>query len=390
MADPEKGRKHLSSEILRIIDSNRLPYQEMEPGQILSIFAEDAKTKEFSSFSLVILSTKDLEGKETPVFQYVDGNFNFYDAHEPNKTIQIKQGLIIEGGVSAIFIPQSDMKLVYFGGIEVGSRDHSFEHIDGSSQSAIAHKIREIEIHSAPSGFQVPDLTSYFEKVASLELKNKKIKEDKDIKLMGFLEENFESYPDYEEIKNLIETYSTEGKMAMLSFLKYAVEDGVFQKAWEILKKYHESYWSYDHPDIRGNLDLKINNTAVFQQMLNEADIRWPRQGRETDTGEEIDTSHIPLPENKEFKVKLQKKLKEYESRLTKSDASEKLKLDAQHKIAVLGEVLNFGSIDTSKLEKQLKKNEWFDQEMFENAIFVIADYIQTGGKNISGGTGLK
>lgn len=394
MGNPElenqKGRKNLSPEILRILDNERLSYQEMQPGQIITVYAEDALTKKESPFSLTVLSTLSSKEKaeENIIFQYVEGDFNFYKGDNLQKNLKIKPGSLLGGGVSANFLPKPNLTMVYTGGIEVGARDHSFENINGENQFAIAHRITKIEVHRVNPGFQAPDLKEYFRKIELIQSEKEKSSQDINKGVEKFIEKYFKENPQYNDIKKLLADFCPEGKIVMASFLKYAQEDGVFDKAWSVLEKYNTEHWQYDHPDIRGNLDLKESNRLVYEKMLKEAEIKWPRQDKIND-GEKIDTSHILLPENEELRLKLERKLKEYEARLQEPDASERKKIDSQNKIAVLKEVLKFKDVKTSELEKKLKKEPWFDQERFETAIFVIADYIQTGGKNVSGGTGL-
>jgi len=395
MINPEKenqaGRKNLSPEILRILDNSRLSYQEMQPGQIITVYAEDALTKKESSFSLTVLSNLNLEEEveKNVIFQYAEGDFNFYKGDNLQKTLKIKPGSLLGGGVSANFIPKPNLTMVYTGGIEVGARDHSFENINGEDQFAITHRITKIEVHEAEPNFKAPDLKEYFRKIELIQSEKEKSSQDINKGVEKFIEKYFKENLQYGDIKKLLADFCPEGKIVMASFLKYAQEDGVFDKAWSVLEKYNKEHWQYDHPDIRGNLDLKESNRMVYEKMLKEAEIKWPRQDKKTDTSEEVDTSRILLPENKELQLKLQRKLKEYEARLQEPDASERKKIDSQNKIAVLKEVLKFKDVKTSELEKKFKKEAWFDQERFEAAIFVIADYIKTGGKNVSGGTGL-
>lgn len=396
MARPERenqeGRKNLSPEILRVLDSSRLSYQEMQPGQIITIYAEDALTKKESSFSLTVLSALSPKEKaeENIIFQFAEGDFNFYRGDNLQKTLKIKPGSLLKGGISANFIPKPNLTMVYTGGIEVGARDHSFENINGKDQFAITHRITKIEIHKAEPNFKAPDLKEYFRKIELIQSEKEKSSQDINKGVEKFIEKYFKENPRYGDIKKLLADFCPEGKIVMASFLKYAQEDGVFDKAWSVLEKYNEEHWQYDHPDIRGNLDLKESNRIVYEKMLKETEIKWPRQDKKNDTSEEVDTSHILLPENEELQLKLQRKLEEYKARLQEPDVSERKKIDSQNKIAVLKEVLNFKDVKTSELEKKLKKEVWFDQERFETAVFVIADYIQTGGKNVIGGTGLK
>jgi len=387
----QEGRKNLSPEILRILDSNRLSYQEMQPGQIITVYAEDALTKKESSFSLIVLSTLSPgeDPEENIVFQYAEGDFNFYKGDNLQKTLKIKPGSLLGGGVSANFIPKPNLTMIYTGGIEVGARGHSFENINGEDQFAIAHKITKIEVQKANPNFRTPDLTEYLRKIEFVRSEKEKSSQDINKGVEKFIEKYFKGNPHYSEIEELLAGFCPEGKKFIASFLKYAQEDGVFDKAWAVLKKYNEEHWQYDHPDIRGNLDLKESNRMVYEQMLGEAGIKWPRPGREMRTQEEDEVSKIILPENKELREKLERKLKEYETRVKNAD-KERARIGAQNKIAVLKELLSNGIVEAAVLKKRVIQEEWFDEDKFENAMWVINDYCETGGENVVGGTGLK
>jgi len=394
MGTPEKenqeGRKNLSPEILRILDNSRLGYQEMQAGQIITIYAEDALTKKESSFSLIVLSTLSPkeDSEENIIFQYAEGDFNFYRGDNLQKTLKIKPGSLLGGGVSANFIPKPNLTMVYTGGIEVGARDHSFENINGEDDFAIAHRITKIEVQKAEPNFKTPDLREYLRKIELIKSEKEKSSQDINKGVEKFIEKYFKENPYYNDIEKLLDGFCPEGKIVIASFLKYAQEDDVFDKAWSVLEKYNIEHWQYDHPDIRGNLDLKESNRMVYEKMLKEAGIKWPRSGREMKAQEEDEISKIVLPKNKELREKLERKLKEYEVRLKNADR-ERTRIGAQNKIAVLKELLDNGIVEASVLKKRIIQEEWFDEDRFENAMWVINDYCETGGENVVGGTGL-
>lgn len=112
-------------------------------------------------------------------------------------------------------------------------------------------------------------------------------------------------------------------------------------------------------------------------------------------------------PEKKELKIEfpndikivrsLQNKLAEYRERLQRKITENPNKppeafADTTYKIKILEELLLNGEVNGEKLFKKITtdSNEAFDFEAFGNAYGVIEDYAKTGGKNTTGGTGLK
>lgn len=283
MAYQESGRQHLSPDILRVVDNRGIGYQEMEPGQALTIYARDAKTKELASFTVTVASVRTLDERKqtrTATLQYRGGEFNFYDGTNPNKTVQLEPGALMENGISATLIPQANYTLAYFGGIGLG-RDHSFEFIDGEDRSVIVHGVDRIDVVTALVDYQAPDLVNHLQRVE--ETRERQMEDEKrrvqevDRLIMADLEEWFQNHPAYDEIKELIAGYSPNGKLVMLSYLIYGKEDDVLDRAWEVLKQSHKDHFSYEHPRIRGDLDIKASSRRVFEGMLRDAGIKWPR-----------------------------------------------------------------------------------------------------------------
>ena len=94
----------------------------------------------------------------------------------------------------------------------------------------------------------------------------------------------------------------------------------------------------------------------------------------------------IRLTENREA---IEKKLDEYKSRYDTSKAPEQ-QYDTIYKIAVAQKLVDEGQVDTYALSNELAaKFGPLDIRLFNTACAVMADYIQTGGQNNRGGTGL-
>lgn len=113
----------------------------------------------------------------------------------------------------------------------------------------------------------------------------------------------------------------------------------------------------------------------------------------------ENDAPIIKLAQNIEAVLRLQKKLKDYRARHQKEIAT----IDAykapeqvfvmlagtRYKIAVVEKLLLEGEVNTHELSRELlKKDGNVDAESFNVACAVIDDYMKTGGKNVTGGTG--
>lgn len=94
----------------------------------------------------------------------------------------------------------------------------------------------------------------------------------------------------------------------------------------------------------------------------------------------------IRLTEDREV---IKRKLDEYRGRLSPYTPPEK-QLDTVYKIEVAEKLVNEGEVDVGLLSKELNERyAYLDVDLFRNACGVIEDYVKTGGKNNTGGTGL-
>jgi hypothetical protein len=105
---------------------------------------------------------------------------------------------------------------------------------------------------------------------------------------------------------------------------------------------------------------------------------------------------NIRLPDDPLIKIRLKKKLTEYEKRL------EKLKQECKHnnpelafnsspgyKAQIVRRLITVGEVKTPEMAKEIKEEfGTLDFDMFNNAAKVIYDYCRTGGKNVRSGTG--
>ena len=384
-----EARRHLSPEILRTVDRSGIRYSEMEPGQPITIFAQDAITNEQGSFLLRVISVRDDENHRNKdvTFEYIEGDFNFHvhSNKDQDRTTQLNPGALLETGVTATFVPATDYRMVYMGGIGVG-RDHSFEYIDGEDLTVVAHNITALEQGETTPDFKTPDISEHLEKVRAAEKRaseNERVREERVRRVvMEDLEQYFGEDPRIQDIKDLIAGYSPNGQLVMSSFLIYGQEDGVLDQAWASLQEADRNHFSYEHPDIRGDLDFKASSRGVYINMLKDTGITWPRPEPESKD------LAIVLPD--ERKAQLTVKLEEYRERLD-SDREPIYRMDSIHKIYVLERLLADGNVSPSELEQHVVVDlgQDFDRESFERALWVMKEYCKDGGKNLPGGTGL-
>ncbi len=380
--DPREAaaRSHLSTDILRTVDRSGIRYDDMVPGQSIAVHAQDAVTQQLGSFLLRVVSIRqpNSSSQKDVTFEYVEGDFAFYvqRASGVSTTTRIKPGALMESGVTARFVPQTDYRMVYVGGIGVG-RDHSFEYVEGEDSFVVAHDITMLEVGDPAVDFKAPDISDHLGKV---EKAQKRRREDEAVRedmvrrvVMEDVEQYFGELPCAQAIKDLISGYSPNGQLVMSSFLIYGEEDGVFDKAWEVLQKADSKHFSYEHPAIRGDLDIKASSRRVYEQMVEEAGIQWPRPGEKI--------TEIVVPEDSDRTARLTRKAGEYKQRGKDSDSL--------HKLSVLEEVLATGTVSVEELRGRLKEKSWFNEDDFDRAVKVISDYCKTGGENLGGGTGL-
>lgn len=98
----------------------------------------------------------------------------------------------------------------------------------------------------------------------------------------------------------------------------------------------------------------------------------------------------LVLPEDKVRVEQLRKKLEEYKQRADPYRAPE-LQMGTVCKIAVLERLLQDTTVDTWQLSLEMEETygSGFDPWKFGTACGVIADYCNTGGQDVIGGTGL-
>lgn len=132
---------------------------------------------------------------------------------------------------------------------------------------------------------------------------------------------------------------------------------------------------------------------------VTDEQIEKSRKEIEKDKSENQENKESPkinFPEDINIVKALQKKLSEYKERLSAEIKKDPYKapeffIDTNYKIAILEKLLINGEVNTYELSKELnKKFGGLDIETFKNACSIIKDYAETGGENISGGTGLK
>ena len=107
--------------------------------------------------------------------------------------------------------------------------------------------------------------------------------------------------------------------------------------------------------------------------------------------------SDIELPEDEKIIKALKNKKEEYSKRIEEQirkdpHFSPDVMPDFYYRIAMLKELLTNKKINAEELSKKLKKEYGglLNNRAFCSSYSVIKDYVETGGKNLEGGTGLK
>ena len=373
-------RSHLSPGILRTVDRQGLRYDEMQPGQSIAVHAQDAITHKPSSFLLRVVSVRGggVSGETDVTLQYEEGDFGFYEqtSSGTKKPTKLKPGSMMESGVCAALVPQTDYRMVYLGGIGVG-RDQSFEFVEGGDMAVGAHNVTMLEVGDPAPDYSPPDISDHLSRVQIAQARRNQdqaAQEDMARRIaMEDLVRDFGDYPDIDAMKTLITGYSPNGQIYMTSFLTYGKEDGVADAAWVVLQRWHDEFFSFEHPAIRGDINFKDTSRRAFEQMIQEAGIQWPRP--------EEKITEIVVPEDSDRTARLTRKAGEYKQRGEDSDSL--------HKLSVLEEALATGTVSVEELRGRLKEKSWFSEDDFDRAVKVISDYCRTGGENIGGGTGL-
>src|SRR3989344_3330492 len=98
--------------------------------------------------------------------------------------------------------------------------------------------------------------------------------------------------------------------------------------------------------------------------------------------------SKIVLPENENIKRALEDKLSEYRIRLKKFDPiSPEVRNESTssgYKADISERLLEKGEVDVHKFGLYLKRRDnSFNADNYSTAVFVINDYLKTGGKNV-------
>ena len=373
-----------------------ISYEQMKPGQLLTVHAMDAFTKGPSFFLVEVLSVRDeRKNQMAATLRYRGGNFNFYNGENTSKAIKLADGDLFENGISGTLIPLTDLRMSYYGGIGVG-RDHLFDFVNGRNKSVIAHKISVIDVSNPTAGWLSPDLSEHFKKIEETKGRQDRNRQEAtkntENSIDQFINEKFKSHPKVGEIQKMLSEFSPNGKVAIASFLGYALEDGVFEKAWQILDKANYDHFTYQPPMVRGDMDILGQNRVKIMEMIREAGITWPRLDKEP----EVDLDGpmpgeigvIILGQDPILREKLVRKVAEYKSRFNWPNPDNVI--SARHKALVLQTVLERSTVTLGELRSILSKENWFNEDAFETAVWIINEYVSTSGKGrVVGGTGL-
>ena len=173
-----------------------------------------------------------------------------------------------------------------------------------------------------------------------------------------------------------------------------------------------EDDWQFAFFDPRNDERVIVLKKEGGKEITKSVDINklksWQEKpaGKKEEESKEIkekasekESPKIELPRNFKTIERLQDKLKDYKQRLeSKKDKVDPYKAPEQtfrvfagtkYKIAVVEKLLLEGNVDTHQLSLELgEKDGQFDKQAFENACSVIKDYVTTGGKRVTGGTG--
>lgn len=106
---------------------------------------------------------------------------------------------------------------------------------------------------------------------------------------------------------------------------------------------------------------------------------------------EQENINTLIIPEDPEHVARLGAKLDEYIARDSKDDTiPPEQKMDTVCKRAILAALVNEGSVNYDSMRTGLQSNfgSGFDISAFDNAWRVVEDYVKTGGKNATRGTG--
>ena len=108
--------------------------------------------------------------------------------------------------------------------------------------------------------------------------------------------------------------------------------------------------------------------------------------------------------DNLKRRIQMEYKLEEYKARVAKAieDLGDSANFMAPEVIAeclgvmpyrvkILERLLQINKVETWALCREMAANDYnFDSHLFDSACGVVKDYAETGGANLSGGTGLK
>lgn len=148
---------------------------------------------------------------------------------------------------------------------------------------------------------------------------------------------------------------------------------------------------------LKSERDYKLNEQ--YQKKINATDEKFEKLGeiKQDKNKENLEKKIIKFPEDINIIKALQRKLKEYKGRKNALEAKKNLYIppeiviDTNYKIAILEKLLTEGEINIKELSQELiNKYGSLHFECFDNACAVIEDYVNTGGKKVIGGTGLK
>lgn len=277
------GHQNLDERLNKII-SNSLPLRDVKIGSIIWVTSEDALTRCDGEFGLQLLAfSQELDEQcPRPIFRIIPCGFNFYGYFgEPHGTVS--DGALAVGGYAMQWLPQPRMVMVGLLSIDVG-RDYNLAWVGGENLQVITHDIRKLRVESIPE-FQPPDGIPVFvagvvETRTRIEAEGKTKDEAQKAEMMARLE-NLELPAD---LLKVIGSCSAEGVQECGSFLLTANTQGRLEDAVNPLREAFERHFHYQHPAIRGSLEVG-DNRGVFAQLRSGLNL-----------GPQIDLGDNPTP----------------------------------------------------------------------------------------------
>jgi len=102
--------------------------------------------------------------------------------------------------------------------------------------------------------------------------------EEAEASIQEFVDDSFPAGDVRTRAQEMVDRFSYGGKVVITTLLSYAYEEGKFEEALELLERFYKEHWYYQHPAVRGDIELLPTNHGYLRRAYQELNIKMPSE----------------------------------------------------------------------------------------------------------------